>query len=295
MSSLLDPKILMAIKDLHLAAKTTIDGLMAGINKSAVKGTGLEFSQYRSYGPGDDLRWLDWKMYARSDRYFVRESEIETSISVKFLIDASASMNHVDGDFKKIDYARYLAASLGYLANMQGDAIALSVFQSGKLFSLPSRQTHQHLNRFLFQLENIEPEGKFTEAIHYREIFAGAHRKELLIFITDFYQQSDEIYKLLDSLASLKHEIIVFHILAQNEIDLDYKGYSSFEDLETGETIQVEASEIQQLYKDRLQGHLKTIRERLLNKGIFYRMLSMDQPLEQALRDFLNQRKKLRV
>lgn len=295
MISLLDPKILMAIKDLHLAAKTTIDGLMAGINKSVVKGTGLEFSQYRSYEPGDDLRWLDWKMYARSDRYFIRESEIETSISVKFLIDASGSMNHMDGDFKKIAYARYLAASLGYLANMQGDAIGLSVFQSGNLFSLPSRQSHRHLNRFLFQLENIEPEGKFTEAIHYKEIFAGAQRKELLIFFTDFYQQDEEIYKLLNSLASLKHEIIVFHILGKNELELDYKGYSSFEDLETGERIQIDAAQIQKSYKERLQEHLSKIRLQLLNKGIFYRMISMNQPLNQALRDFLNQRKKLRV
>src|ERR1700684_1201606 len=106
MNRLHDPKILMAIKDLHLAARTTVDGFMTGINKSTIKGPGLEFSQYRSYQPGDDLRWLDWKMYGRSDRYYIRESEIETSISVRFLIDASLSMNHLDGAFAKIDYAR---------------------------------------------------------------------------------------------------------------------------------------------------------------------------------------------
>lgn len=295
MSYLLDPKILMAIKDLSISAKTTIDGLMTGINKSNVKGPGLEFSQYRTYEPGDDLRWLDWKMYARSDRYFIRESEIETSISVKFLIDASASMNHADGEFTKMAYARYLAASLGYLANMQGDAVGLYVFEKGNLFSLPSRQGHQHLNRFFFQLENIEPAGKFTEAIHYKEIFAGAQRKEMLIFITDFYQQDEEITKLLDALASLKHEIIVFHILGKNELDLDYKGYSSFEDLETGQRIQINSTGMQKIYKERLQQYLSQLRSQLLNKNIFYRMMSMNQPLDQALRDFLNQRNKLRV
>lgn len=295
MSNLLDPKILMAIKDLSLAAKTTVDGFMSGINKSSVKGPGLEFSQYRTYQPGDDLRWLDWKMFARSDRYYIRESEVETSISVRFLIDASASMNHVDGDFKKIAYARYLAASLGYLANMQGDAIGLYAFQNGNLFSLPSRQSHQHLNRFFFHLENTEPAGKFTEAIHYKEIFAGAQRKELLIFVTDFYQQNEEMVKLLDSLAAMKHEIIVFHILGKNEIDFDYKDYSSFEDLETGEIIQINSVQIQNIYKERLQDYLSKLRYQLLNKSIFYRMISMDQPLDQALRDFLNQRNKLRV
>src|SRR6202000_425609 len=111
MSQLPDHHILMSIKDLSLAARRTIDGFMAGINKSKVKGPGLEFSQYRSYQPGDDLRWLDWKRYARSDRYYIRESEIETSLSVRFLIDASASMNHNDGNVTKIEYARYLAAS----------------------------------------------------------------------------------------------------------------------------------------------------------------------------------------
>jgi len=295
MSYLFDPKILMAIKDLSLAAKTTIDGFMLGINKSNVKGRGFEFSQYRSYQPGDDLRWLDWKMYGRSDRYFIRESEIETSISVKFLIDASASMNHKDGDFNKITYARYLAASLGYLANMQHDAIGLYVFQNGGLFSLPSRKSHQHLNRFFFQLENIEPAGKFTEAIHYKEIFAGAQIKELLIFITDFYQHDQEITELLDALASLKHEVIVFHILGKNELDLDYKGYSTFEDLETGKRIQIDSNHVQKIYKERLQEYLNNLRTQLLDKNIFYRMISMDHPLEQALRDFLNQRNKLRV
>lgn len=295
MSSLLDTKVLMAIKDLSLVAKTTIDGFMAGINKSKVKGPGLEFSQYRTYQPGDDLRWMDWKMFARSDRYYIRESEIETSISVKFLMDASASMNHVDDGFKKIEFARYLAASLGYLAGLQGDAVGLNVFQNGRLFSLPSRNSHQHLNRFFFQLENIEPAGKFTEAIQYKELFAGANKKELLIFITDFYQQNNEINALLDSLASIKHEIIVFHLLGKNEVDIDYKGYTTLEDLETGERLEVNQLNMQKEYQQRLQQHLGQIKMQLLDKKIFYKVMRMDEPLDDALRSFLNQRNKLRV
>src|ERR1700745_2302530 len=131
MKEIPDHHILMAIKDLSLAARQTIDGFMTGINKSKVKGPGLEFSQYRSYQPGDDLRWLDWKMYARSDRYYIRESEVETTISVRFLIDASASMNHDDNGVKKIDYARFLAASLAYLANLQGDSVGLYTLANG--------------------------------------------------------------------------------------------------------------------------------------------------------------------
>ena len=293
MSKLLDPKIMMAIKDLRLAAKTTIDGFMIGSNNSTLKGPGLEFSQYRSYQPGDDLRWLDWKMFARSDRYYVRQSEIETNISIRFLLDASNSMRHNDGGHTKLEYAKYLAASLAYLANTQGDAVGLYIFGDGELFSLPSKNDHQHFARFLHRLEQVQPGGKFTEPIHYKEIFAGAARRELMIFITDMYQQKEEIYTLINSISSLKHEIIVFHIMGKNEVELEYQKYNSFEDLETGETINVNADTLRTIYKENLSKYLSEVRKFLLDRNIYYRLLVMDQPLDEALRDFLNQRNKI--
>ncbi len=286
----LDPKVLMTIKDLPLLAKTVIDGFMNGFNKSKVKGPGLEFSQYRSYQPGDDLRWLDWKMYARSDRYYIRESEVETTISVRFLIDASASMNHDDNGIKKINYARFLTASLAYLANLQGDSVGLYTLANGGLYAMASRPDPQHLQRLFYQLDKIEPAGKFTQPIHYKELFAGTGRKELLVFITDMYQENGEISKLLDSLAALKHEIIVFHLMGQNELDLDFKGYGALEDLETGETIAINPQQSKELYQEKLEQHLTGIRMQLLGKRIFYRMISTAQPLDEALRDFLVQR-----
>lgn len=288
---LLDPKVLMSIKNLPLLAKTVIDGFMNGFNKSTVKGPGLEFSQYRSYQPGDDLRWLDWRMYARSDRYYIRESEVETSISVRFLIDASASMNHFDGTLTKIDYARFMAASLAYLANLSGDAVGLYVFKEGDLFSLASKADPQHLQRLYYQLEQIKPEGTFTKPVHYKELFAGSGRKEMLVFITDMYQPDGEIIKLLDSLAALKHEVIVFQLMAQNELDFDFKGYSGLEDLETGEVIQV-SQQAKKQYHEALQNHLENIRMQLLGKHIFHRVVNTSQPLDKVLRDFLTQRNK---
>src|ERR1700712_588461 len=230
----LDPKVLLTIKDLPLLAKTVIDGFMNGFNKSTVKGPGLEFSQYRSYQPGDDLRWLDWKMYARSDRYYIRESEIDTSISVQFLIDASASMNHADGGITKIQYARYIAACLGYLANMQSDSIGLKVFKEGELFMLKSGNSPQHITRYFHQLESIQPAGTFTEQINYKHLFTGGNKREMLIFITDFYEKAGDIMQLLETLSSLRHEIIVFHLMGSNELNLDYKGFTTLQDLETG-------------------------------------------------------------
>ncbi len=288
----LDPKVLMTIKTLPLLAKTVIDGFMNGFNKSTVKGPGLEFSQYRSYQPGDDLRWLDWRMFARSDRYYIRESEVETSISVKFLFDASASMNHDDNGIKKIDYARFLAASLAYLVNLQGDAAGLYVFQDGGLFTLSSKADPQHLQRIYYQLDQTKAGGTFTKPAHYKELFAGSGRKELLVFITDMYQTDGEIYKVLDSLAAMKHEVIVFHLMGKNELDFDFKGYSALEDLETGETIEIDTQQARKTYKETLDTHLASIRMQLLAKHIVYRMVNTSQPLDEALRAFLVQRKK---
>lgn len=281
---------IMPIKDLSLAASRTIDGFMAGINKSKVKGPGLEFSQYRSYQPGDDLRWLDWKRYARSDRYYIRESEIETSISIRLFVDASNSMQHQDGSYTKMDYARYLAASLGYLAHNQGDSFGLYTVKDGQVHTLPSRKDPQHLHRFIFHLENLVPGGTVGVPTSYKHIFASEPRRELLLFITDMYEENGELSKLLDLLASLRHEIIVFHIMGRNELEMDYRGFHEVEDLETGERIPLDSLSTTDSYKQRLQAWLTTTRMQLLDKQIAYRLIRMDEPVDEALRDFLKQR-----
>jgi uncharacterized protein (DUF58 family) len=287
-----DHHILMAIKDLSLAARRTVDGFMTGINKSKVRGPGLEFSQYRSYQPGDDLRWLDWKRYARTDRYYIRESEVETSISVRFLIDASLSMNHLDGAYTKIDYARYLAAALGWLAHRQGDAVGLYVFRDGTVHVLPARQDAKHLARFMHQLEGLRPEGKIGQPIQYKHIFLGEQKRELLIFITDLYERNGEISKMLDLLESLRHEIIVFHVMGRNELEKDFGNYTEVEDLETGERVAVKPG-MDAEYAERIRTWLDAARMRLLDKQIAYQLMRMDHPVDQALRDFLKLRQQI--
>lgn len=290
MSQLPDHPMLMAVKNLSLAARRTIDGFMAGVHKSKVKGPGLEFSQYRSYQPGDDLRLLDWKRYSRSDRYYIRESETETSISIRFLIDASNSMDHRDQHFTKLDYAKYVAASLGWLAHMQGDSFGLHLFRGGEVVSLPSRSDPQHLARFFYQLENIHPQGKMASLNQYNPIFTGGQKKELLVFITDMYEEDGEISRLIDLLSSLRHEIIVFQVMGKNELEGDYQGYRGLEDLETGVQVPADHYRSSKEYKETLQRWLAAVRTRLLDKQIAYRLLPMDQPPDEAIRDFLKQR-----
>lgn len=294
MSRLIDPRNIIAIRNLQLAARTTVEGFLAGINKSRVKGPGLEFSQYRSYQPGDDLRWLDWKMYGRSDRYYIRESEIETSITIRFLVDASASMDHEDNGYSKLDYVRYLAATLAFLAGLQGDSVGLYALQQNQVFALPARRDHQHLSRIYFQLEQLKTSGRFTDPLVYKNIFSGGGRRELLVFFTDLYQDHSEIMSMLDSLAPMKHEILVFHIMGGNELAFDFGSRTTLEDLETGQTVQADSAQAE-TYRTKMQSHIESLRMQLLDRNIFYRMMNMRRPVDQALRDFLNQRNKLKA
>ena len=267
---------------------------MMGAHKSFQKGAGMEFSQYRSYQPGDDLRQLDWKLFARSDRYYIRESEIETSISVRFVLDASASMNHEDNGITKIEYARFLAASLAYLANSQGDATGLYILQKKEIISLTPRYDPQHLQRFFFHLSQIKPGGTFAGNELTESIFTNSSRKELVIFITDMYEQEEEINKIISRFKAFKNEVVVFHLMGNNEIDFSYKGNLTFEDWETGRTVEVATDELRNTYIKTLQQQLLNIRTKLLDMDVTYRLQLISQPLDQALRDFLVQRNKLR-
>ena len=290
MAALPDLKTMLSLRNLSLAARTTVDGFMTGANKSVIRGTGIEFSQYRSYMPGDDLRWMDWKMFARSDRYYIRESEAETNISLRLLMDCSASMDHRDSGIAKIDYARYLAACLAYLANRQGDAVGLYLLRQSGIFSLMPRQGFQNLNRVFHQLEQAGPAGQFTSEIHYKDIYAGGRAKELLVFITDMYQENTEIYDLLDLLAAMRHEIIVLHVAGRNELELDFDNADTLEDLETGQAIQVDASRLKKQFGKNLQVAMDQIKKEMHSRNIYYRMMAMDEPVDNALRDFLARR-----
>lgn len=294
------PEEILAIKDLALAARRTVDGFMAGINKSKVKGVGLEFSQYRSYQPGDDLRWLDWKRVARTDRYYIRESEMETGISVRLLVDASMSMDHRDGVFSKLDYARHLAAALAWLAHSQGDAVGLYIFREGEVFAAPARRDPRHLARVYYQLEGLSAGGTMGDPMAYKHIFLGEQKRELLVFITDLYEREGEISRLLELLAALRHDIIVFHVMGGNEFSLDFSGYSRVEDLETGERVPVGALGAGVFggpgfsrdygYAARLEAWLTGVRGRCHDLQMDYQMMRMDEPMDTALRGFLKRR-----
>jgi uncharacterized protein (DUF58 family) len=287
----IDPQVLATIKDLPLLAKTVIEGFMAGQNQSLRRGAGLEFSQYRSYQPGDDLRQLDWKMFARSDRYYIREAEVDTNITVRFILDGSASMAHEDTTgLSKMDYARFLVASLAYLATMQGDAVGLYVLHENQLINLTPRSDNMHLQRFWHQLTEVKPLGKFPDMQVAANLFADRRKKELTIFLSDLYEHDHEIKDLLFKLGAQRHELLLAHLMSRNELDFSYNGTVTFEDLETGQTLQVRGSEQKQAYLAKQQEWLKATEKDMLDHQIAYERFVTDEPLDKALRTFLQKR-----
>jgi uncharacterized protein (DUF58 family) len=290
---LVSPQTLASIKNLALLARTVVDGFMMGVQKSVQKGAGMEFSQYRSYQPGDDLRQLDWKLFARSDRYYIREAETENSITVRFVLDASASMNHEDAGISKIQYARWLVAALAYLSHGQGDAAGLFALSKGNVVSLTPRRDAQHLLRLFHQLESLRPGGAFPAKEEAGKLMAAQTGRELIVFITDLYETGDEIRRLVGQLQAHRNEVIVFHLMAPNELALSYGDQVTLEDWETGREVEVATDQVRQAYLQALQDHLDGTRRQMLENGVFYRLQTTDQPLDEALREFLKQRRKM--
>lgn len=287
--SLIKPENLDSVEGLELLARIIVEGYMAGLNQSLKTGTGQEFSQYRSYQPGDDLRLLDWKMFGRSDRYYIRQAEVDASINVRFVIDASASMNHKDNGITKLQYARLLAATLAYLAIRQGDAIGLICFSGQGLHSLVEKQGRQHFLRFLYELIKISGLGSFPSSGGVGPLLRKGQR-EVVFLLTDFFENDGEILKILKLLKTRSNEVIVLHLLGRNEVNFDYPGFTVFQDLETGEIVQTGTEKHE--YQLELEKYLTGVRKSMVNLQISYEQFILDQDINKVLPLFLKKRTK---
>ena len=288
---LLKPEVLNTMNGLELVARIVVEGFMSGSNKSQAIGFGQEFSQYRNYEPGDDFRQLDWKMYARSERYFIKQSEIETNITVKFMIDASHSMAYQENGISKFMYAKMICAALAYLARKQGDKFGLYVVNNLHLNIVHPRFEQQQFMRFLHELVKVEPESTWKK--NGLEQLFDHHGKELIIFITDLYDEEEDLIRFIARLKTARNEVIIFHILGQQERTLDQGGSFTFKDLESGNKVKVDTVTRQKQYASQLENWISQTRLLLLEKGISYHLISMNDPLDQVLRDFLKKRKNL--
>lgn len=289
---LLKPDVINSVSGLSLISRVIVDGYLSGYNRSRRVGAGLEFSQYRGYEPGDDLRLLDWKMLARSGRYYIKQSEIDTHITVKFIVDTSRSMLHEEGDLSKREYTNVLIASLAHLAHNQGDAVGLLALNDRKLESLQPAIGKQHFNRFLYQLLQLTNEGKWPKDLASEKLHNRSH-KELIFFITDFYESDHEISKMVKQLKTSRNEVAVIHLVGSTELNFDYNGQVIFEDLETGEKVKVNTNEARTLYLETLTATLTQVKNELLANGIGYEKFMLDSNIGEALQLFLKKRSNL--
>ncbi len=287
---LLRPENLNSVKGLALLARMTVAGLSTGINASRRTGTGQEFSQYRHYQPGDDLRSLDWKMYARSERLYVRESEIETHTTVQFILDTSASMLHEENGIRKLDYARYLIATLAWLAQNQGDELGLIAFNNLGIKKLPPQKKRGHFHRFLHQLTQLKAEGLFPKAQAIQECSRHSYKRHILVFISDLYEDDGEISEAIKQFKHPKNDVILFQLMGKQELSLDFGKFATFQDLETRQTIQVEQGKTRTKYKQKLQEHMDKVKKTMLKQGIDTHVLSINESAGFALRQFLKTR-----
>jgi uncharacterized protein (DUF58 family) len=287
---MLSPELLYALRNLPLAARQVAEGFLAGAHASRRHGAGMEFSQYRPYQPGDDLRRLDWRLAARSDRYYLRESEVDTSLVVNLVLDASASMNHRDDNgLTKLDYARLLLAALAYLAQKQGDAVGLTILSPGGLQHFPARADTRQLPRLYHALATAEATGTFPDTATLAPLTARRQRA-LTVCVSDLYEENGEINRLLARLRATSGDVLLLHLVASNELHFTYKGPVTFRDLETGQTMQLDADQQRAGYQQQLHQWLRDTAHTARQQGLDYHQLSTAAPLDGALREFLKRR-----
>ena len=304
-SPLLDPAVLARVKDLRLVARTLVDGAVTGLHRQPRAGIGVELEQFRAYQQGDDPRRIDWRAHARSDRLVVRESPVERDVTVRLVVDATASMAHADegpaggggrngeAPLTKLGYARMLAAALAFLALRQGDAVALHLVGAPAV-DLPPLRRRRALERMLFHLEGMEAGGRWPSWQQLGPRLLRPRRREVVIVISDLWEAEAEIASALAALRALRHEVVLLHLMGRDELEFGWRGDVLFEDLETGAVVAGDAGALRAAYLKRLAGWLDGWERRAAELAVTYRRVPLDRPLELVLRDVLARRRRTR-
>lgn len=282
-SALFDPNVLSSIQSFDWLIKALAKGAVQGTKWSRKIGVGQEFSQYRPYSQGDDLRRLDWKMYGKTERFYIKESDIETDISISFFLDDSPSMKYEEGDWSKFNLSKAMIGTLAFIANHNGDQFALHTSSSNSKLG----QGPKHWLGFLKQLYECqaahqEPLSKFT-----------GKRHEVVVVFTDLYDQSGQLMKTIKSFKTKNNEVIVFHVLGPQEESMEMTGSIAFKDLETEKELNVSPKVVAKSYVKKLQAWKNEWKNEMLKVGIDYQLLPMELSPELVIRSFLQHRNRL--
>jgi len=286
----LDPAVLGRISNLELLARTVVDGFLTGLHRSPYLGFSMDFAEHRPYMPGDDIRRIDWKLYARTDRHYIKLFEADTNANFSILLDLSTSMSYGSHSLTKLDYARYLAACLAYFSNKQRDRVGLVTFDHEVVDYVPPSM--KHLDTILHTLDQVTAGRPGSLAEPMLRITEMLGRKGILVVISDFYEEPDEVLRALAPLRARGHDVIVFHVMDPFELEFPFEEASGFEDLETGEQIPVIPGKLRSDYLAMVKAHLASLEKCFADNQIDYRLLDTSQPLDEALFQYLLSRER---
>ena len=287
----LDPTVLAGISGLDLVAKTVVDGFIAGLHRSPDFGFSQEFAEYRAYSPGDDLRHVDWNVFARTEKAFLKRYRGETNSQLTVLLDASRSMKYGSQGIEKLEYAKFLAASLAYMASTQRDASGLIVFDDEvRNYIRPSSRQGQ-LMRVLHAIENAKPGTRTNFAHPFHVLQEFLRRRGIVVLISDFWENPTNVVKTVEPLRYHGCELILFHVLDPEEIHPKLRHPVLMEDLETGEAMEVSPDYTAHEYKGKIDAHIEDLKTRAQAAGLDYFLIDTSRPLDAALREYLAIRK----
>jgi uncharacterized protein (DUF58 family) len=286
-----DPTILSRIGNLELLARHVVEGFINGLHRAPYFGASIDFAEHRGYVAGDDIRRVDWRLFARTDRYYVKQYEADTNTNLSVLLDISRSMKFSSRGIPKLEYGCFVGACLAYLAQRQRDRIGLVTFDHDIVEHVPP--SAKHFNVVLQKMDQVKPERPGNLAIPLHKMAEHFRRRGILVLISDFYEEPDAILEAIKPLKFLGNDLIVFHVLDPAEIDFGYEDASSFEDLETGEQIPVVPESLVKEYRSMIQAHIASLTAKFSEHRIDYTVLNTAEPLDRALFSYLSARERL--
>ena len=289
----LDPAVLARLMHLPLAARFAMEGSVSGHHKSPHRGSSVEFAEYRGYAPGDDLRRLDWRVYGRTDRYYMKEFEADTNLRCYLVLDCSASMGFTGKGGSKLDYARRIVGSLAYLTSQQGDAVGLACLGEKKLPELPPRRNPAHLQDVFNIMEKAEPRGTTSLIPALHELAERVRRRALVIIVSDCFCDVEELLGCFRHLRYQKHDLAVFHLMDRMELDFQFDRPIRFMDLESPFSMVTEPAMIRAEYLEQLGSFRERLRTGCNEFNADFRSVVTDESYEKVLADFLGERARL--
>ena len=287
----LDPAVLGRIGNLQLLAKTVVDGFLTGLHRSPHLGFSIDFAEHRPYMPGDDIRRIDWRLFARTDRHYIKLFEADTNANFAVVLDVSASMSYGSHTLTKLDYARYLAACLSFFSNQQRDRVGLVTFDHEIVEYVPPSM--KHFDTVLHLLDRAKAGRPGELAGPLLQITELLRRKGILVLISDFYEDPDKVMEALGPLRARGHDVIVFHVMDPHELEFPFEEASGFEDLETREQIPVIPGKLKDEYQRVVANHLEELKRRMTGSRMDYTLLDTSEPLDLALFQYLLARERL--